>query len=450
MQVYAINKPCSSAKTVSRRIVNSYPHLEAISNELYLSGGSIGLLIGTDFPDAFVDIHVIPGSPGEPIAKRNCFGWYVMGQFSSQGDESFAIRTVDVGTVSALEDMTKLLVPYTLGVKPTVFCTCKDNESKENKFIKSIADSTEIVDGRIQVRMPWSEDGPPKESNYDVEYQRMLSSEKTFKRKNCMEDVQVEIQKLLEQEFIVEIKQVDHNVPEWYLPMQAVLTPDRTTKLRLVYDASAKGQNGKSLNDHLEKGPNYINSLPNVLMAWRFDQVAYSGDMRKMFNQVRIHPDDQVFHRFLWRTNESEQPRVYQWVRLNFGDKPAPDIEAAAIKTLAKASEVQHSEGAKELCTHVYMDDIGGSRENEARCKKVTSEIDAILSTGEFQVKAWHSNNKNVNQSDEERPDFLGHKWIKVLDKISFKKSEIVADLTNLSKRGCLASVAECGIPWGS
>ena len=448
MQVYAIYKPYSSAKTVSRRIVNSYRHLEAISNDLYLSGGSIGLLIGTDFPDAFVDIHVIPGSPGEPIAKRNCFGWYVMGQFSGQGDESFAIRTVDVGTVSALEDMTKLLVQDTLGVKPTVFCTCKDNELKENKFIKSIADSTEIVDGRIQVRMPWSEDGPPKESNYDVAYQRMLSSEKTFKRKNCIEDVQVEIQKL-EQEFIVEIKQVDHNVPEWYLPMQAVLTPDRSTKLRLVYDASAKGQNGKSLNDHLEKGPNYINSLPNVLIAWRFDQVAYSGDMRKMFNQVRIHPDDQVFHRFLWRTNESEQPRVYQWVRLNFGDKPAPDIAAAAIKTLAKASEAQHSEGAKELCTHVYVDDIGGSRENEARCKKVTSEIDAILSTGQFQVKAWHSNNKNVNQSDEERPDFLGHKWIKVLDKISFKKSEIGANLTNLSKRGCLASVAQMWDPMG-
>ena len=70
------------------------------------------------------------------------------------------------------------------------------------------------------------------------------------------------------------------------------------------------------------------------------------------------------------------------------------------IKTLAKASEAQHSEGAKELYTHVYMDDIGNSRENKARLKKVTNEIDAILSTEQFQVKAWHSNNKNVNQSD--------------------------------------------------
>ena len=86
MQVYAINKPCSPAKTVSKKIVNGYPHLKAISNKLYLSSGTVDLSIGTDFADAFVDIHVIPRGPGDPIAKRNCFGWYVMGQFSSQGD----------------------------------------------------------------------------------------------------------------------------------------------------------------------------------------------------------------------------------------------------------------------------------------------------------------------------------------------------------------------------
>ena len=91
----------------------------------------------------------------------------------------------------------------------------------------------------------------PKGGNYDVAYQRMLSSEKTFKRKNCLEDVQGKIQKLLEQEVIVEIKQVNHNVSEWYLHMQAFLTLDRTTKLHLVHDASAKGQNGKCLSDHL-------------------------------------------------------------------------------------------------------------------------------------------------------------------------------------------------------
>jgi len=160
-------------------------------------------------------------------------------------------------------------------------------------------------------------------------------------------------------------------------------------------------------------------------MAWRFDKVACTGDLRKMFNQVMIHPEDQVFNRFLWRTNNSEQPRVYQWIRVNLGDKPAPDIAAGAVKSLAKASEAQYPEAAKQLCTHVYADDIGGSRENEARCKQITSEIAAILTTGQFQVKEWHSNNKNIDQTNEEFTDFLGHKWNKTHDKFSFKENAL-------------------------
>ena len=43
MRAYAINKPYSPARAVSRKIVNSYLHLKAISNTLYSSGGTVGL-----------------------------------------------------------------------------------------------------------------------------------------------------------------------------------------------------------------------------------------------------------------------------------------------------------------------------------------------------------------------------------------------------------------------
>lgn len=100
--------------------------------------------------------------------------------------------------------------------------------------------------------------------------------------------------------------------PEWYMQLQAVLTPEKSTNVRLVLDLSSKGHDGLSLNDHLEKGPNYINSLPNVRTAWHWDEVAYSGDICKMFNQVLVHLDDQVFHRLLWRKNPHDLPTVYQ------------------------------------------------------------------------------------------------------------------------------------------
>ena len=190
--------------------------------------------------------------------------------------------------------------------------------------------------------MPWNENGPPKRSNYDIAFKRMQSAEKSFQRKECFAIVNGEVQKLLERHFVIKVaaEEVDPSQPEWYLPLQAVFTPERTTNVRLVFDASSKGHDGLSLNDHLEKGPNCINSLPNVLMAWRWNEVAYSGDIRKMFNQVLVHPDDQVFHRFLWRSDKSETPSVFQIRYIKSNSNPADVLRRAIhLNHLMKWSE---------------------------------------------------------------------------------------------------------------
>ena len=106
-KAFQVRKPCSSPKTVSKTLIESYSHLKTISNKLNLLGGTVDLLIGTYLVDAFVDIHTISSEPGEPIAKRNCFGWYVMGQVGSNAMCTSGIQTVDVGTVSILEDVKK-------------------------------------------------------------------------------------------------------------------------------------------------------------------------------------------------------------------------------------------------------------------------------------------------------------------------------------------------------
>ena len=447
LEVYTIKRPCSAAKTISKGTIEHFSHLKPVANKLHLSGGSIDLLIGTDFVDAFVDIHTLSREPGEPIAKRNCFGWYVLGQINSP-----SIQCVQVGTVSIEDDIKKLIYQDTLGVKPTELCTCSENVLRENKFVKCLSDSTTLADGRIQVRMLWNENGPPKRSNYDIAFKRIQSAEKSFQRKECLAIVNDEVQKLLEQGFVIKVptEEVDHSQLEWYLPLQAVFTPERTTKVRLVFDASSKGHDGLSLNDHLEKGHNYINSLPNVLMAWRWNEVAYSGDIRKMFNQVLVHPDDQVFHRFLWRSDRSETPSVFQWIRLNFGDKPAPDIASNAFNYLAKVSQVEFPDASQELRNHAYVDDIAGSKSNSTEAKKVTEEIDTVLGKGQFQIKAWHSSCSEIDQSSGERfTDLLGHKWDKEENKFTFKKENLVGLMKGFSKRSCLKFLAQLWDPIG-
>lgn len=452
--VYTVDKPCSSATTISKNTVCQYQHLKDVAEELYLSGGSVDLLIGTNFADAFMDIHVLSGEPGEPIAKRNCFGWYLLGQFNSDStnNNQTRIQTVNVGTVSAEENIKTLLQQDQIGVKPTRFCTCSDDTLRENNFVKSLTDSTNIVEGRVQVKMPWKKEGPPEQSNYDIALKRMHSAEKSFQKKNCFNDVNKEVEKLVEQGFVTIVPQenIDHNQPEWFLPLQAVFTPEKSTKIRLVFDASSKGHDGRSLNDYLEKGPNYINNLPDVLLAWRWDTVAYSGDIRKMFNQISVHPDDQVFFRFLWRKDQSAQPTVYQWLRLSFGNKPAPDIATNSINMLARTSQDVLPEAAEELLQHAYVDDIAGSKEQMIQAKQITEDIDKILARGCFQIKEWHSNSKEIDQSDgEESVDILGHRWNKVDDTFSFKKDEISTVKGELTKRHCLSLLAKLWDPLG-
>jgi hypothetical protein len=156
--VHTVNKPCNGAKTVSKKSLEKYAHIKPVSEKLHLSGGSIDLLLGTDFADAFVDIHAIPERPGEPIAKMNCFGWYVIGQLATSNS---IIQSVDVGTISVIDDLNILLQQDLIGVKPTELCTCSDSELRENKFVKSLSESTTLVEGRLQIKMPWKEDGPP-------------------------------------------------------------------------------------------------------------------------------------------------------------------------------------------------------------------------------------------------------------------------------------------------
>jgi len=155
LQVSTVTRPCSSATTISKESVGQYSHLKNVSDKIHLSGGTIDLLIGTDFVEAFIDIHTVSGEPGEPIGKRNCFGWYVLGQFESNGSTLSEIQSIEVGTVSVEEDIKKLLHQDLLGVKPTKLCTCTENVLRESKFVKSLAASTTLVDGRIQVKMPW-------------------------------------------------------------------------------------------------------------------------------------------------------------------------------------------------------------------------------------------------------------------------------------------------------
>ncbi len=78
------------------------------------------------------------------------------------------------------------------------------------------------------------------------------------------------------------------------------------------------------------------------------------------------------------------------------------------------------------------------------KTKQVIDEIDIVLGEGQFQIKTWYSNHEGLDRSNHEQfTDLLGHKWGKRADNFSFKKQEIIGQLSEVSKRNCLALLAQ-------
>jgi len=83
----------------------------------------------------------------------------------------------------------------------------------------------------------------------------------------------------------------DSNHSHYVIPHHAVLRPDRpTTKLRVVFDASAKSSSGVSLNNILMVGPRVQQDLILTLLSFRLYRHAPTADITKIYRQFIEDP----------------------------------------------------------------------------------------------------------------------------------------------------------------
>ncbi|VDN00904.1 unnamed protein product, partial [Onchocerca ochengi] len=84
-------------------------------------------------------------------------------------------------------------------------------------------------------------------------------------------------------------------------PHQAVINPQKTTtKLRVVFDASAKTTEGPSLNECLHRGPVMLPSLVGIILRARQAHYIIMANVEKAFLQVGLHKEDRDVTKFLW------------------------------------------------------------------------------------------------------------------------------------------------------
>ncbi|XP_059223101.1 uncharacterized protein LOC131996917 [Stomoxys calcitrans] len=178
----------------------------------------------------------------------------------------------------------------------------------------------------------------------------------------------------------------------YYLPHHAVVKPDSTTtKVRVVFNASSRASNGKSLNDVLHTGPVLQQDLVVLILNWRLFRYVFNGDITKMYRQILVNPEHRAFQRILFRQDPNGKVQDYELSTVTFGVNCAPFLAIRTLLQLADDVRGTYPLAYEILRNSMYVDDaLVGAHSIPAAIDARGQLIQALGSAG-FAMR-WRSN----------------------------------------------------------
>ena len=235
--------------------------------------------------------------------------------------------------------------------------------------------------------------------------------------------------------------------PVYYLPHHGIYRPEKkSTPLRVVFDPACLYQ-GVSLNSFLYKDPCLIGNLLGVLLRFREEPIAFTGDISKMFLQILLQERDCQVHRFLWRNMDtSQEPSIYALRCVTFGDKPSPDMASFVMLKIAEENQVSVPEACKILERDRYVDDLIHSCSTSQDATEKMTDIERILNTSGFKIKEWYCSSAQLQDQMEKEMSMKSNSDSASSNTVSLSKEESPAvSNVNLDGEG---GVKTLGVSW--
>ena len=253
---------------------------------------------------------------------------------------------------------------------------------------------------RYTVRLPWREYHDTLSDNHRLCVQRLQSILRRLRRtpellKEYDKVIRDQISRGIVQE--VPVVQDDLAAVIHYLPHHHVVRQDKTTtKVRVVYDAYARGRPHPSLNDCLYTGPPLFEQITDILLRFRSHAVAFTADIKKAFLMVGIHEADRDVLRFLWTKDPlADPPKVkrYRFTRVLFGVLSSPFLLNATIRHHLSQCEPK---SASQLQKSLYVDDVanGGTCDDDAL--QAFKKAKTSLASGGFNLRKFQLNSAHL------------------------------------------------------
>jgi hypothetical protein len=256
-------------------------------------------------------------------------------------------------------------------------------------------DKVRFVEGRYKVSLPWKDPHQLMPDNRELSLRRLHSLLRRLKQDTeVFAEYDAIIKNQIEKGIVEQIESSDAQGERiHFLPHHAVVRHDKkTTRLRVVYDASAKST-GPSLNECLHSGPKFDQRILDLLIRFRMHRVALIADIEKAFLMVSVAPEDRDVLRFFWIDDISKEPPdvlTFRFTRVVFGVTASPFLLNATIQ--------HHLEGyspcdtIEKLMKSLYVDDLVTGADDENEAYSLFLESKNILKQGGFNLRKFRSN----------------------------------------------------------
>lgn len=374
-----------------------YPHLQGlwfsdVNRDEEILG--VDVLIGADYLWCFQKGRTIRGEVDQPVAVETCLGWVLSGPLKGfRDDTQISVNLVGHVLNQELQDSARKLWDFeTLGIR------------EENEVHEALKDAISFNGKRYEVGLPWKEGHGPLPNNYRNSVKRLKGQIERLK--NVPENLKAYDEIIKEQAEVGIIERVPElEAPDkvHYLPHHAVIRNEaKTTKVRVVYDASSKeSKGGVSLNDCLHVGPTLSPLLYDILIRFREKRVALVGDIEKAFLNVEVKLRDRDCLRFLWVNNvESEQvdPVVYRFCRVVFGVNCSPFLLNATLQYHLDAFTEIDPEFVRVMKRSFYVDDLVTGDKTTQDASELHDKAKTRLALGGFKLRKWLTNSEELRE----------------------------------------------------
>ena len=267
----------------------------------------------------------------------------------------------------------------------------RDKETVRDKFLENIS----FANGQYCVALPLKDKRDPLPDSYELSLVRLNSLVRRLRKEpSFLKEYNQVFEDQLHEKIIERVDETKEQPPEnaHYLPHQAVIRSDAlTTKLRVVFDASARVKPGcLSLSDCMYTGPPLTAGIADIMMRFRAHKVGLVADIEKAFLNIEVDKEQRDFMRFLWIDDiNSEDPNIvtYRFCRVIFGMNCSPFLLNATLKYHVTKYYALEPVLAQNTLEGLYVDDWTSGGESDDEVYALYKTTNACFASGGFNLR---------------------------------------------------------------